>query len=110
MISHNHCVRIRCATRREIRGGADQGLGTADDRNVELVLPAPFELASVGGSTGQGAGADDTTDDRGDLAATGGGAAGLAALALGGAIALRARGARGTCGTRDDQPKISQNA
>ncbi len=75
--------------------GVTAGLGEPEDRNVELVLPVPFDLSDVGApvtgnATGTGDGGRD--DDTGSLAATGGGALGVAAIALASAVALRARG------------------
>ncbi|MDQ1444989.1 MAG: hypothetical protein QOI20_1453 [Acidimicrobiaceae bacterium] len=80
-------------------------IGTPEDRNVELLLAAP-PVAGLGasaganqaGSTGSGSGAASETG-RGDLAATGAdtnGALVVGAALLGGAIALRERGRRGT--------------
>ncbi|HVF75222.1 MAG TPA: TIGR03767 family metallophosphoesterase [Acidimicrobiales bacterium] len=77
--------------------GLATALGTPEDRNVELVIAAPFKLAgSVGPGDGRGRGKSDEVGRAtgGELAATGGGLEvgfGLGAAALGAALALRRR-------------------
>jgi hypothetical protein len=79
------------------QGDVAGALGEPGDRNVELVMAAPFDLAGIGGAGGGAtAGADDPSGGagtRGALPATGGGslAVGLGAAALAGAVALRDR-------------------
>lgn len=86
----------------DFQSDVTSAIGEPSDLNTELLIRAPFDVASAsggsggdggpggsGGSGGDGA-ADDSTDD-GDLAATGGGTVAAAALAAAGALALRRR-------------------
>ncbi|MFP5310609.1 MAG: TIGR03767 family metallophosphoesterase [Actinomycetes bacterium] len=79
------------------QGDVAGALGEPGDRNVELVMAAPFDLAGLGGgrtAAGTDGGADEgTAGVAGALPATGGGslALGLGAAALAGAVALRDR-------------------
>lgn len=75
----------------DYQAGVEGKVGAAKDRNVELILPAPFDLhPSAGRKDRPAEGAQPA------LPATGGGVglAGLGAAALTGAIALRERGSR----------------
>lgn len=72
-------------------------IGEPSDLNTELLVRAPFDVASAGGGSGGSGGGggggapDDSSDDGGGgaLAATGGGTAAVAALATAAAVAVR---------------------
>jgi metallophosphoesterase (TIGR03767 family) len=97
------------------QGTVETKVGAAADRNVELLLPAPFRLTPGAAPPGRTRGSDTPTPSKGSdtgprtaaagpvLPATGGGLAGLGATALAAAIALRERGVerRGPAGASE---------
>lgn len=79
---------------------ARDAAGRPEDRNVELVITAPFDLKAAGigdapsGERASGAAASDSESESDDLPVLAGVAAGVAAVGVAGAVALRRRRAQ----------------